>query len=299
LRECFQRGRFILRFLSKYGILTWEVRTMRLMKSKIVETWIINADTWLGEDPEAIRQWMDNVLNVFAEIFGHKVLLDRNVAIINGNNYSDAPIVHPKRYERYKDQENEYVVYLKTSKSAAKHWEECTFYYQAAHEFSHVLMKCHPEPTFKCFQWISESLCQAASYYILSRLYSQLPGDKKQTIRQYLIAATNLSESIIKNQPVSVFYHSNRLDFWRDPNGVLVGGVRPRNGVIALAIQNLLQENLSGWSCIFEMDCKIPPEDVLEPNDELMKRYFTGLLQRCRSNQERQFVSDFSKLLKI
>jgi len=249
---------------------------MNLVKSKVAETWAVNVEKWPGETPERILQLTDEVLSVFAECFGEDVLHQREVMLENacGNEY--APITYPKRYHANQAQSVDYRVVLNNTVN-----RPYQFYYQAAHEFSHVFMECYPGA--KHLKWISESMCDAASFFVLAKLMKLSPENKKSYFNSYLASATSQSLPMFQGQAVSEFYKENKDCFWTCPHGLRSKGFRVRNGVIALKMLELIEKYPRGWACITKMRDTPLFELNLEPSDKAIELYFNTWMLNCSS----------------
>jgi len=257
---------------------------MRLMKSKIAETWTINTDTWSGEDPEMIRQRMDDVLGVFASCIGLDILADRCVFIENRK--SNIAKACPKRLSP--ELSTDYLEILDNVFN-----RPFQFYFQASHEFSHVIMKCYPYPDSKQLEWVSECFCEAASFYTLEQLeqaYSNNYSIKSGCKSYFDLVAASPREKMRMYNNLQSYYIANKRDFWDDPYGPIENKFRVRNDTIALWLYKEIVKNPSGWKSIEHFaDFLIHTEkdDDIDTKTEL---YFRTWHNNCIDSNESAFV---------
>jgi len=265
---------------------------MNLIKSKIVETWAVDVETWPEDNPDTVRQQMDDVLIVFQSCFGIDALIEREVIISNGNN-ADYPIAYPKRRPENTALPVDYMVYLfETSNDPLR------FYYQASHEFSHVLMKCYPDND--CFKWIAECLCALSTFYVMERIATLHPH-MKERIETYLKTPKERPLKIIETfGTLSKYYSAKMPSLINDPTEEKSGNQRPRNNAIALWLLEIVENNPLGWESILHMDDSLMQLKMeVRPNNQTMKEYFRHWLSNCNAANEKRFISDTIKRLGI
>lgn len=265
---------------------------MDLVKSKIAKSWAVDADTWPEDNPDTMRQQMDDVLVVFQNCCGTDALLERKVIVSNGNN-EDYPITYPKRRPENAAFPEDYMVYLfKTSNDPLR------FFYQASHEFGHVLMKCYPDND--CFKWIAECLCALSTFYVMERIADMHP-QRKDDIERYLKAPKDRPLKIKKTFGILSKYYSAKMpSLINDPNEEKAGKERPRNDAIALWLLEIVENNPLGWKSILHMDDSLMRlKTEAKPNNQTMKEYFRHWLSNCNSAAEKRFVSATVKMLGI
>ena len=236
-----------------------------------------------------IRDRMDDILTVFTESFGKEILCQREVVLQNSRNDPDAPITCPKRYPLYQEQDADYRVVLDYQAV-----EIGQFYFQAAHEFSHVMMRCYPDD--KGLQWVSECLCETASLFVLKRLRSQL-RNQFTPLHQRFIRATKEARMLMANETLKSFYEKYKSELAGNAIGPVQNGYRTRNAAVGLWFMWLLEVNPPGWkSIVYLCDAPLPTAEY-ESAEQASKVLFGTWRDRCEAGREKRFVTDISSAL--
>ena len=256
---------------------------MNQQKSKITaDTWLIEADTWPGANPEQIANRMDYVLLVFAQCFGSEILQEKNVNLVNST--VGPPRTCPKRLNP--KQGIEYMVILQNPGGFSPQ-----FYFQAAHGFSHVFMDCYPESKF--IEWLPECLCAAASFYVLKRL-SFMIQTEKELLSNYLVTLTSEAEQKkSKWGSLSKYYAAHKNEFANDPYN------RSKNDVVGLWFLEIIEKNPRGWKCIAQMNDTSIKTKTWASTHEATKVFCRQWRDRCKIKEEKRFVVDLLKALGI
>jgi hypothetical protein len=127
------------------------------------------------------------------------------------------------------------------------YWSQLT--YQFAHEFTHVL--CGAKPVEHRHKWFEESLCEAASLFVLRRSAETwktkppIAGEEGFAPSHLSYAAKRLEKAALPaGTTLAAWYGANRE--------ALEAGAedRPRQNVVAAALLPLLEAEPSGWDAV-------------------------------------------------
>jgi len=250
---------------------------MGLLKSQVAESWAIDSESWPLEDQESAVQQIDQVLAVFEGCFGHELLMQRRV--IMKHSLIEEPYTHALKDDI--KPKNTFEVYLVNVIN-----NPSRFYYQAAHEFSHVFTGCYPEMI--SFNWISECLCSAATFYVLKKLSSK--SEYESIIESPLRQRRNWTS-------LKDYYCSNGDELGKDPYGQIDESTqtRPRNDMIATWFLEVIEQNPSGWKSIARMkDSDINLQNFANDAGDSTGAYLVLWYVQCESDCERLFAEAIS-----
>lgn len=219
----------------------------------------------------------ESVFNEFSRLFPGLKLKNYNIHIKLRN--CDSPKCCPKRLNPSFD--IDFLIYLNFDELF---WSQIVF--QLAHELSHLVMNCYPDE--HQFKWISECLCGAASFYLLSLsdiIFEQVPTyipKAKRYLKEMLDEIPTKSKEELKT-----YINENLQDLKEDPCNIIDNqtNYRPRNDVISKYWYNLISENVDGWEAIRHFS-----NPYVYGSQELYS-FFSNWNNICANERQKQFVN--------
>lgn len=181
----------------------------------------------------------------------------------------EGPIVHYQRNAL-----KEIVVRLDTADS---HW--CQFAYQFAHEFCHIL--CGFDDDWKGNLWFEESLCEAASLFVLRRMAQTWANSPPfETWRSYAPRFTEYVQDImdrrtsITDSHLPGFYQRHKAELARNSTD------RELNGTISLSLLRLLEAAPPFWEAVTWLNSSPSPPGESFP--AYLAKWHHATPERCR-----------------
>ena len=218
---------------------------------------------------------LDSILLAYRQFFS----LDNECIIKHAN----CRICCPKRLN--KNQSSDYIIKISAE---ASDWSRTI--YQLAHEISHVVMECYPDR--ESLKWISECLCEAASFYTLDKLSKMWQKEPHNlpcaiSLEEYLENKINKIEKV----PLLADFYSKNAQWLADDPYADEGTERPRNDVFALSFYDIIQQNTLGWTAITHMS------DEQLPDNANTVDYLNHWEKKCIKTSEKEFVLTLKKSL--
>ena len=131
-----------------------------------------------------------------------------------------------------------------------RYW--CQFAYQFAHEFCHILTNYSPTaPRGK--QWFEESLCEAASAYVVTQMGESWKTDPPYANWRPFASAlakyarntrAKASDEVPPGKTLADWFHLNRAALRKDPY------LRDKNRLVAKHLLRLLEADPSRWEAV-------------------------------------------------
>jgi hypothetical protein len=178
----------------------------------------------------------------------------------------------------------EFLVRLDTGET---YWAQYT--YQFAHELAHVLAGCVEKAHRQ--KWFEESLCEAASLFVLRRSAGTWKRSPPYTGGEsFAPALSRYADDVMKDaglprgKTLAAWYAENRAALEAKEDD------RPRNRVVALEILPLLEKEPARWASLAFLNAEKLPRDASLP--DLLRAW------RARAPEEhRAFIAEVARRL--
>jgi hypothetical protein len=226
--------------------------------------WRLAPDGW-GEVPAAeIRAVIDSAIVELWRFFpGRRI---EPFVVSRGR---EGPIVHYQRNAM-----KEIVVQLDTRE---RYW--CQYAYQFSHEFCHIL--CGFDDDWKGNLWFEESLCEAASLFVLRRMaetWEESPP--RESWRSYAPRFREYTEDIIERRVLipdsrlPAFFQRYQTELAKNPVG------RELNGTVSLTLLRMLDATPHYWEAVAWLNSSPSPKG--ETFAAYLSKWREAAPERCR-----------------
>ena len=226
--------------------------------------WRLGPDGWDGASPSEITAVINSAMSELWRYFPGRKL--ERILVLRGR---EGPIVHYQRNSM-----KEIVIQLDTK---GRYW--CQYAYQFAHEFCHIL--CGFDDDWTGNLWFEESLCEAASLFVLRRMaetWERTPPF--DSWRSYAPRFREYAEDVIDRR-VSIpdsrlpgFYQRHAAELVKDPVD------RELNGTISLSLLRLLEAMPHCWEAVTWLNSSRSPQGETFP--AYLAKWRKATPERCR-----------------
>jgi hypothetical protein len=163
----------------------------------------------------------------------------------------------------------------------------CQYTYQIAHEFCHIL--CNFDDDWKGNLWFEESICEAASLFVLRRLaQSWSKSPPYESWRAYAPRFGEYAEDVmgrrvcIPDSRLPAFYQRHQAELVKNPVD------RELNGTFSLSLLRIFEASPQSWEAVTWLNSSPSPPG--ETFAAYLAKWRQATPDRCRS-----FISEVTK----